>query len=422
VAWIILVSCAFAFPEASRLSSTSSDNLAQKGEFSPHGEFSESPSLDDPGLEAFNLELKSFEKMNYPIVEGYFSLRNKDKEPIVGLKSGDFVLKEDGKRLERFWIHPVSSKEDALGIVLALDVSGSMQGESLEGLKNAAIAFLNRLDRYDSVAIVTFEDRVSSISGFSTNRSSLAEKIRAIRCAGRFTELFRAVRESVSLLKSAEFKRKVVVLLSDGRDESRKQDTSLRSILRMLPQTENPRGREIKIFSIGFGKDVREDILKDIADASGGKYLPVSEPSNLLALYQDIARELTSQYYLKIHFGSPEDDQVHELSIAADIGGAIASYRHKYTASRIAPPITDCKASDGPAARGALCAIIGTIAGMFLFLVIMRISQTKGRPLDLKKRVILAIVCLSTGLLAGMILYLLQTPCVQSAMGFSSPE
>lgn len=47
-------------------------------------------------------------------------------------------------------------------------------------------------------------------------------------------------------------------------------------------------GNAIKLFTIGYGKDVDEDVLSSLAEITGGKYYQ-SSPDNIQKIYAEIA-------------------------------------------------------------------------------------------------------------------------------------
>jgi Ca-activated chloride channel family protein len=59
-------------------------------------------------------------------------------------------------------------------------------------------------------------------------------------------------------------------------------------LLNQIGATGEEAGASIKLFTIAFGKDADKDILKRIAEATGGKQYD-SDPKTINSVYSDIA-------------------------------------------------------------------------------------------------------------------------------------
>ena len=81
----------------------------------------------------------------------------------------------------------------------------------------AALKFLDVLEPGDEAAVVDFNDRVHLPREFTSQRARLAEAIEAAFSSGG-TALYDAIWKSARLLEGFD-DRRVLVLLSDGRDE-----------------------------------------------------------------------------------------------------------------------------------------------------------------------------------------------------------
>ncbi|MDQ3348656.1 MAG: VWA domain-containing protein, partial [Acidobacteriota bacterium] len=133
---------------------------------------------------------------------------------VRGLKQQDFEVFEDGVR------QPVASfvNEDAkLDLVLAVDVSGSMEG-ALDGVKAAVRQLLSKLRTGDAATLVGFNDTVFIAAERETDARVRDEAVNLLTSWGG-TALYDATIRTLNMV-SRDWGRKGVVIFSDGDDQN----------------------------------------------------------------------------------------------------------------------------------------------------------------------------------------------------------
>src|SRR5262249_52188123 len=75
-----------------------------------------------------------------------------------------------------------------------------------------------------------------------------------------------------------------VVVLTDGADTDSK--LPLPQLLNRIRSDSEK--RSIRVFTIGYGKDAKEDVLRQIADVTRAKYYK-GDPKNIREVFKDIA-------------------------------------------------------------------------------------------------------------------------------------
>ena len=192
----------------------------------------------------------------------------------------DVTLFEKGHKPEKFKPKmPVSTMkppgEFESIITLVSDVSGSMGDRiatnqtKLEASKEAANTIVditeNWSEKYEGnygMGIVQFESGAEVLAVPHIDYRFLKECIDSMNCGGG-TSIYRGLETGVSQLSSAKALSKVIILMTDGQDSNHSD---------ALEQAEKAAEANIKIFTIGFGEDVDEEILKKIAEVTGGEY------------------------------------------------------------------------------------------------------------------------------------------------------
>ena len=197
-----------------------------------------------------------------------------------------------------------------IDIVMAIDVSASMLARDLrpnrlEALKKVAINFVNRRPN-DRIGIVVYAGESFTQTPITSDKRIVKRTISELQW-GRLeggTAIGMGLGSGVNRLKDSEAKSKVIILLTDGVNNSGNID----------PRTATELAKElgIKVYTIGIGtngmavfpwsKDPRtgqlnfrkqqveidEDLLKFIASETEGKYFRATNNTELQEIYDEI--------------------------------------------------------------------------------------------------------------------------------------
>jgi VWFA-related protein len=151
--------------------------------------------------------------------------------PITDLGRENFTIYEDGVKQNINYFEPTITP---LSVVMILDMSGSTLGFR-DIIRMSASRFIDALDPQDRVAVVEFYDKVNLRNNFTTNRTIIANSIRAANGRGK-TQLYKALEFSMEKLARETNRRKAIIVLTDGVDTSvRDQD---RAFLDKFGETE----------------------------------------------------------------------------------------------------------------------------------------------------------------------------------------
>jgi hypothetical protein len=131
---------------------------------------------------------------------------------IADLRQDEFSVSENGVKQEVAFFATVNAP---FHVVLMLDTSGSTK-EKIGLIREAAIAFVDQLQKGDRVKVISFDDEVRDLNEFTSDRSVLRNSINKTM-PGRGTKLYDAFEVALSSIKSIKG-RKAIVLFSDGVD------------------------------------------------------------------------------------------------------------------------------------------------------------------------------------------------------------
>lgn len=240
----------------------------------------------------------------------------------------------NGQPLEDFEVEPIDEATVARGVVLVIDISGSMQGDPIESAKTAAKSFITQKRPEDFIALVSFNNEVQVLSNFTASASTLEQRIDGLEAAGG-TAMFDAVIRAAELYASAtgSLKRNMIVL-SDGLDED-----SAGTIEEAIASIE---ANDVRTFGVALeSASFTATDLQAIADAGDGILLTTTDPEDLASLYGQIQRELNNT--LVIRFNSPvsaaEDVEfgVTYGNLSAQVGQSVPGY---VTTTTVGPTTT----------------------------------------------------------------------------------
>jgi tight adherence protein B len=182
----------------------------------------------------------------------------------------------------------IGASEVPVGVALVIDSSGSMEGAPINAAKAAATNFVNLAGPTDQLALVTFSDTVQVLSGFTTNKQDLIDRIATIEANGE-TAFNDGVIQGVALFDapSAQELLANMIVLSDGADTA--STATLEDALAAVTAS------DVRVFGVALeSPDFNPEPVQQVAEAGGGLFLSTPDPAQLSALYGAIGREISN--------------------------------------------------------------------------------------------------------------------------------
>lgn len=202
-------------------------------------------------------------------------------------KSLEYMSDSVFRRANELW-HEV--KKHSL-VYMVLDTSGSMNGEAMNAAKKGTAQFIREMQKEDEVAVIAFSDRPRLVKPLGKVRDvgeGLAQSVEGLFADGA-TSLYDATLMALDLIEkhkkeSKEQKLYGVVVLSDGKDTSSTQKLS--DLLDRMPANEAADGT--RIFTVAYGDEADEDLLKRVANSSNALYMK-GNAGNIDKIYHQIS-------------------------------------------------------------------------------------------------------------------------------------
>ncbi len=238
------------------------------------------------------MHVNQVDPRTWPDITVNLTLTGPDGKAVPDINASQFKIEEQNNPQTVLGLALGPSKDVPLAVVLAIDVSGSMNADNkLTQAKASASAFLSSFRPVDTASLVAFNDSVKVVVPATNNIGALQAAINGLQAGGN-TAIYDALYQSAKLLNGEPAtKRRAVILLTDGEDTSSKYDPNVAANV--------ARGSGALVYTIGLGPDANDKILTDLATPSGGKYYKAPSADDLGAIYSAISTELNSQVFIR---------------------------------------------------------------------------------------------------------------------------
>lgn len=267
-------------------------------------------------------------------VDAFVTNRGK---PLAGLSASDFVLKDDGR------VQPVELVGlDTLPLtaVLAFDVSDSVSGEKLAGLRAAGEAFLDGLRPTDEVVFLPFNEELGWVAGTSRDRETVRRALGRLWARGG-TSVHDALFAALTL--PATPSRTLVMLFTDGEDNLSWLDAGQ---VRAAAERSNALVHVVAILPpppptppADFGKPHDPApapepeylrALRQVAELTGGRLWSAESPERLKTAFAAIAEAMSQRYVLRFEPPAPRRAGWHRIELRLRGRGGSVQTRHGY--------------------------------------------------------------------------------------------
>ncbi len=200
-----------------------------------------------------------------------------------------------------------TENKEGIDIMMAIDVSGTMQAEDLrpsrlEAAKDVAVDFIQSRPN-DNIGLVVFAAESFTQCPLTIDHSVLINLFKGVRYGliNDGTAIGLGLANAVSRIKDSKAKSKVIILLTDGSNNQ--------GDIAPITAAEIAKTFGIRVYAIGVGShgiinmpvqtpfgvryqqvesEFDEKTLRDIAEMTGGQYFRATNNAKLRSIYQEI--------------------------------------------------------------------------------------------------------------------------------------
>jgi VWFA-related protein len=252
------------------------------------------------------------DRIDIRLVELYTTVADPAGRPVQGIDPAVFQIFEDGVKQQIRLSDRVS--DTPVRIVTLIDNSASM-APRMAATREAALAFLRHTLRpQDQAALISFNRSPRIAVGLTGDLAALEEGLSGL-VAESDTALYDSLIYSLYYLTGVKGQR-AVLLLSDGLDQS--------SDFRYEDALECARRAGIAVYAIGLGladgaRGEAAKRLTHLARETGGRSFFVQGTADLPGVYNEIERELRSQYKIVYQSSNSKADDAFR-AVRVEVG------------------------------------------------------------------------------------------------------
>jgi Ca-activated chloride channel family protein len=282
------------------------------------------------------------------LVRVFVTVTDRDDRLVTTLTQDQFEVRDKGKPQP---IALFDNTPQPIQLILMLDVSGSMEGNL--NLLRAASAHLFEQLRPDDVAKVgTFGQDIVISPDFTSDGYALVAALPTSITEGAPTPLWRGIDEAMDAFDRESDRRRVVLVLSDGKDTGR-ADFRM-EFVSQADVADRARNENVMVYAVGLRSrssyrpqpgigaaglqaalmaDMPDPGLARVAVDTGGGYFELQPRDDLGEAFARVANELHSQYL--IGFLPPtRDGKAHNIDVRVSEKGMKPRARKSYLAPK----------------------------------------------------------------------------------------
>ena len=196
-------------------------------------------------------------KVNVNVVLVPVVVTDTANHPITNLEKENFALYEDGEQQE---IQYFSTEDSPISVGLLLDVSKSMT-DKFDAERQAVSEFFKNANSQDDYFVITFSSQPQMLTeatqSIGTIQAQLGREI-----PNGSTAMLDAISMAMTRMRSANYKRRALLIVSDGGDNN--SHHKYREIKRLV------RDSDVQVYAIGLFDTA---VFKTIEEFMGKKWL-----------------------------------------------------------------------------------------------------------------------------------------------------
>jgi Ca-activated chloride channel family protein len=276
-------------------------------------------------------------------VRVFATVTDRDGRLVTNLTKEQFEVRDDGKPQP---IVVFDNSPQPIQLIVLLDVSGSMSG-NLPLLRRSCEALFAELGPSDVARVGSFGIDIVISPEFTRDVATLEAALPEEIPRNAPTPLWRAIDTAMSSFDTKSDRRRVVMVLSDGKDEDM---TFSRHIVTQVDVIDRARAEDVMVYGIGLRSRMMAPMsgglaglnaavvgslpdpgLARTAEESGGGYTDVLPRDDLGVAFARIVREMHSQYL--IGYEPPKrDGKQHKIDVRVTAKGLEPRARKSYVA------------------------------------------------------------------------------------------
>lgn len=280
--------------------------------------------------EQLDIRIDQIVSGNFPEMTAYAVVRNQKGEPVSGLAPGLFSFRIDSEDIKaRSRITPFTMAEERVDYTILLSNNGIMEGEPLDFQKNAVLKFAEMMNDDDTLSVYTIGEEAGTVCENVGRKQFDPSVINKIETSDAQPRLYDSIVNLVRKVEQKSTRRKIIVILSDGRDQnSRFTKSQIEDTLR---------GAGIPVYTVGMRILSNQTLstLDEISQLTGGSYYYLPKISSLPDSMKQVVECVKQCYVIRLKVkGIKADNQAHILEVRVDERDSEGKGQKTFTAVR----------------------------------------------------------------------------------------
>lgn len=233
--------------------------------------------------------------------------------PVQGLAAPDFEVLDNGVAQQ---IQDITYETQPIDVTIALDVSQSVGGRTLDDLRKAVQELMGDLSAADRLRLFTVNERIARVIDFTSDAKSVITAIKATSGSGG-TSIFDAM--SVALVTANDLdRRQLLVVFSDGRDSTSVSDRDS-----VLDVARRSRAATALVLTAPYVTGDLKAFYLDLANETGGTVVPILPGTDVSKTFRSLLSDFRSSYVLRFTPHGVEHRGYHTLTVKVRRPGAL---------------------------------------------------------------------------------------------------
>jgi VWFA-related protein len=232
-----------------------------------------------------------------------YILATDNGKPIEDLKAADFDVLDNG--VKQTLQYATLQKRLPISATLVFDMSMSVEGQLLNGLKDAAYLFLANLRKDDQAELITFNHAITLGSPPTRDFKSIKLALDHTKPEG-FSSLFDASYAGLVAAESAGSP-SLLLVFSDGNDTY--------SWLTRSEVLESAKQKATVVYSVSTGLPKKKYFLSDLAEVTGGIQFFLGSSQDLSSIFLEILEDFRQRYLVTYVPQGVSESGWHKLEV-----------------------------------------------------------------------------------------------------------
>lgn len=323
--------------------------------------------------EQLSIRIDQIVSGDYPEMTAYAVVRNQRGDPVSGLAPGLFSFRIDSADIKvKSRITPFTMSAEKVDYTILLSNNGIMDGEPLDFQKNAVLKFVELMNDDDTLSVYTIGEEAGTVCENVGRKQFDPSVINKIEISDAQPRLYDSIINLVRKVEQKSTRRKIIVILSDGRDQNSRFTKS---------QLEDTLGKAgIPVYTVGMRILSNQTLstLDEISQLTGGSYYYLPKISTLPDSMKQVAECVKQCYVIRLKVkGIKADNQAHMLEVRVDERDSEGKGQKTFTAVR------------HPVPKWLMLvflalAVLAVVATVFL-IIIMRVARRRAMGITRRK-------------------------------------